>query len=327
MEELRAWVRSAGYTGYDAAFLTDHTLQRYLTGRNGDVAAAIASLQKTLEWRAEAINPFEPSLGCPMCDESPHSHNFLPLGHDKSGNVVVYGNPPRASHRAVEPTVRHIVHYLERAFAHPATASQRWCWLVDFSGFGFSHAMEFSLARSFASVFADHFVERLAQLVLLNPPTVFSIMLKAVRPFADKRTLDKIIDISGDIDTVVIPKLEELGYGTEICGWMKRTLHCSPAVPGNLPPLPRAAAALIPYTRPDARTVDIDIAPADGTAASCCCTGGPCGHEDTAEEGADGAEHECKHSSSSSRSSSSGAAQAARHKHKHHKHSHHHHHK
>lgn len=63
---------------------------------------------------------------------------------------------------------------------------------MDFKGYGFWHAMQARLGISFATIFGQHMPERLCKIILVNPPAVFDILLKAIRPFVDHRTLNKV---------------------------------------------------------------------------------------------------------------------------------------
>ena len=184
-----------------------HTFLRYSIARKGDITAALNMYKASLDWRKIACTG---KYSCPPCEKDPTAHCFFPIGTDIHNNPVIYGNPPRASQTNVEETVRHVVHQLEYCW-NPATSEQgggdclgkQWIWVVDFNGFGMKHALNARLGISFASTFANHFPERLHTLFLLNPPTVFSILLSALRPFADERTLSKIHTINGNADTII----------------------------------------------------------------------------------------------------------------------------
>lgn len=123
----------------------------------------------------------------------------------------------------------------QHAHQRPCSGEQ-WVWVVDFRGFGFTHAMQARLGISFAKVFADHFPERLKALCMINPPTVFQLLLSAIKPFADERTMSKVQVLSGT-DAEVCKQLGERGMSSESVEWMRKVLAMDP-VPGSLPPLP-----------------------------------------------------------------------------------------
>jgi hypothetical protein len=243
MEELKKWRESADLSPSGRAFCTDLTLRRYATARRGDYDAALSMLQNSIEWREEAVK--EP-LGCEICEADPTSHCFFPIGTTVGDeNIVIYGNPPRASNREVPQTVTHVVHSLEHCWSATSPSKvegSRWVWVVDFNGFGWTHALEVRLGSAFASMFASHFPERLHLLLLLNPPTVFQMLLSAIRPFADERTMSKVQALTGSTEEVV-SALAERKLSDESLEWMRRVLDMRP-VPGSLPPLTDAMKRL-----------------------------------------------------------------------------------
>jgi hypothetical protein len=240
---LRAWRDSEKTLDADTRhFLSEATLRRYATARKGDAAAALDMLKGTVEWRKTAV--VRP-LACATCESEPTSHCFFPIGRDAHGNAVIYGNPPRASNTGVEATVTHVVHQLERCWDERESGAAglcqggQWVWVVDFRGFGFTHAMQARLGISFATTFANHFPERLRCLLLLNPPTVFSLLLSALQPFADQRTLSKVQTLTGDTDALIEQLRARDLHDEELLGWMRKVLSMPPQ-PGSLPPLPES---------------------------------------------------------------------------------------
>lgn len=207
-------------------------------------------LANTLDWQRKAL---EEPLCCEICDSDPTSHCFWPVGPCKDSSVGIFGNPPRASQTAVEPTVKHVQHYLEHAYRTAersglaAAGEAKWTWLVDFNGFGLTHAMQGRLGISFAQLFSQHHPERLQRLILFNPPTVFSMLLTAIQPFADARTLSKVVTLRGS-PSEIEAQLVAMGVfqpEAPALQWITQTLGMK-ATPGNMPPLPEGAHEYIP---------------------------------------------------------------------------------
>jgi hypothetical protein len=251
LPSMRAWAKTLDLNDADALFCSDLTFRRYVRACKGDTAAAQVKLRATLAWRAARGAARAPGVdrGCPLCDEDRRSHCFLPVGLGAPDTAVVYGCPPRACTTDVTPTIVHCVDTLEHIFEQEGV--ERWTWVVDFNGFGLTHALQARLGISFATVFADHFPERLAHLVLVNPPTVWNILLTAIRPFADARTMSKVISISGPPASIT-SQLEALGLVQPaedkaecVLRWLEAVLAMTPT-PGSLPPMPKAAAGLFP---------------------------------------------------------------------------------
>jgi hypothetical protein len=236
LDEMREWREGVLPTLSERGrhFLAqDATLRRYLRARNGSVPAARDNLLASIQWREQHLAP---PLHCAECHATPHAHCFFPIGWTREGRPILYGNPPRAACSDVPPTVRHVTHTLEHCWTHPRSAEQ-WVWLTDFRGFGFTHAMQARLGIEFATVFSQQFPERLGAIVLLNPPTVFSLLLSAIKPFADARTMAKVVVVNGDAPAVVARLQAEFGFEPHTCEWVSAVLAMDP-VPGNLPPLP-----------------------------------------------------------------------------------------
>lgn len=255
-DALVAWRADADLLPEEREWCSDATLRRYSAARPKDYSAALAMLKATLAWRRTAVvGP----LHCPKCDVRRTSHCFVPIG-TADASVFVYGCPARASDPDVEGTVRHVVHCLEHAFA--AHGCETWTWLVDFKGFGFSHAMQARLGIAFARIFAEHFPERLRRIFLINTPVVFSLLLSAIEPFADARTMSKIVRVAGS-PTEVADALEAGGVPAAQAAWMRNVLGMD-AAPGALPPLPSGAGALTP--RVAASPTPVDTWPEEGEA-------------------------------------------------------------
>jgi len=223
---------AAGDTDADRAdsssFLSDDaTLRRYLVAR-GSPDAACSALAATAAWRRGPpayLSRGASSLGCPACARDAGAHCFLAIGATAAGHALVYASPARARTNATTVTVRHMVHTLEHAFAvltargreaaaaaAPTAASavaaaaaspaadsapppppgSRWTWLVDFRGFGLSHAMQGRTSLSTLSTFSAHMPERLEAVVLINPPGIFDALLALLKPVLDARTAAKV---------------------------------------------------------------------------------------------------------------------------------------
>lgn len=240
-----------------ARAVSDGCLKRYLIARRNKLNDATQMLLNTLDWQKQALA--EP-LCCEACDSDATSHCFWPVGSCRDQSIGIYGCPPRASQTAVEPTVKHVQHYLEHAYRTAekkglaAPGEARWTWLVDFNGFGMTHAMQARLGISFAQLFSQHHPERLQRLILFNPPTVFSILLAAIQPFADARTLSKVVTIRGspgEMEAQLV-SMQVFEQDTPALRWLTQTLAMK-ATPGNLPPLPEGAEEFIPR-RPDRKS-------------------------------------------------------------------------
>ena len=103
--------------------------------------------------------------------------------------------------------------------------------------------MQGKLAASFAKVFSQQMPERLDKILLLNPPSVFSMLLTAARPFVDKRTLDKVVVIKGANAEVLKTLSNEHNFPQATVTWLEKTLACN--VSDKLPELPAISKQLL----------------------------------------------------------------------------------
>ncbi len=119
--------------------------------------------------------------------------------------------------------------------------------VVDYNGFGMKHAMQAQLAARFAGIFSHHMPERLHKILLLNAPWVFSIMLKAVTPFVDPRTLNKIVPLSGSPEEILSLLEHDHHFPQPALDWLATVLPST--VTARLPPSP-APSLLLPDMLP-----------------------------------------------------------------------------
>jgi hypothetical protein len=244
LESLAAWAAASS----DAAlqkYCTPHTLRRFHDAHHGDLEKAKAGLKESSVWHAATIDP---SFSCSLCAASNSgAHSFVYLGRDARGNSVFYGCSARASEGGEVPlTIAHCANALERTFeGEDADADpRRWVWVVDFNGYGFVHSLQARLGMAFGLLFRDRFPERLSAIILINPPTLFKMLISALGAIADARTMAKLQTVIAPTPKDAIDELRSR-FGiddADMLSWLS-TAFSTPAVPGTLPPVPEAARA------------------------------------------------------------------------------------
>lgn len=229
-------------------YATHGNLSRYLRAHNNNLSHAKRGLEATVLWRETSISS---TFICAPCkDTNGAAHCFIPLGSDASGAAIVYGCPARASAGGeVTHTLSHCVNALEKQWNNSSAddhGSRQWIWIVDFNGFGFTHAMNARLGIAFASVFRDHFPERLKSIILINPPYIFKALIAAIGAIADARTLAKLhqVDVTNGTHAITVLKETYNVIDTNILNWLQAVFDAPHTTPGTLPPLPKDACKL-----------------------------------------------------------------------------------
>jgi len=259
------------------------TLRRYLFARKS-VDAARKSILETAAWRKGFI---QRPLGCPACTRDPKSHCFLPLGLSTvHRRPILYSTQARAADSS-DAQLHHVFHVLEHALAAPGAASS-FTWIVSFEGFGFFHALQGRVGISAASLLSAHLPERLGKMLLLNPPGVFDVLLAAIRPFADARTMSKVEVVrcapgpgppgpaagrAGPAPTScrLAKLLEESHDLPPHAAAFVSAAAAMPGTPGSLPPLPAEARPfqLLPPPHAPPPSAATPAAAATTVAAAC----------------------------------------------------------
>mmetsp|Transcript_2047 Transcript_2047/g.3141 ORF Transcript_2047/g.3141 Transcript_2047/m.3141 type:complete len:307 (-) Transcript_2047:357-1277(-) len=221
--------------------LNDEDLARFIVAREGNVPAALKQLTGSVKWAETALDPNQQD--CEFCSKDISSHSMIPIGLEESEqSTILYGCPARATQPAVDPIIHHMSHQLEYCFALPHSGS-RWIWCVDYNGFGLKEAMQGKLAARFGALFSNHMPERLHRVILLNPPSVFRILLNFAKPFVDQRTLDKLVPVNGSTSEVLQTLREDHAFTESTLKWLAQALNQK--LPAKIPTLPHDSRGLM----------------------------------------------------------------------------------
>ncbi|KAK3017146.1 hypothetical protein RJ639_007821 [Escallonia herrerae] len=212
VEELSAGLGTL--SGRNAKVCTDACLRRYLEARNWNVEKAKKMLEETLKWRSifkpeeihELLNLFAPRLGSSQHEVAHEGEtgkvsraNF----HDRMGRPVLIMRPvitqpsilfsagPQKT-VAGEGNISHLVYLLENAILNLPEDQEQMSWLVDFTGWSINTNVPIKIARDIIYTLQNHYPERLAIIILYNPPRIFEAFHKIVKYFADQKTSQKI---------------------------------------------------------------------------------------------------------------------------------------
>ena len=221
------------------SFLTDDTLLRYLRARDSDEKKALSMLKATLAWRSQHLDhldcAFHRASPCEACAKDPKAHSFFTIGNDDRSWPVVYACAARSTSRNVEGNALHMAYELERLFGGNNSTPGKYTWLLDFSGMGMFDVSP-RMATTGVAIFMGHYPERMGEILLLNPPSVFQVLYNAALPLLDAVTKEKITFLR---DRRALEKYAAERWTTDkaMADWLKVVLDADalPAKPGRYP--------------------------------------------------------------------------------------------
>lgn len=95
--------------------------------------------------------------------------------------------------------------------------------------------MQTNTSGATIQTFSDQMPERMGAILLLNPPRLFDVLLAAIRPFVNAKTMSKVSILRCDSSTVGAC-LEPHGVAADsgVSAWVARVL-AMPTEPGHVP--------------------------------------------------------------------------------------------
>lgn len=166
----------------------DEMIARYCRAVNNDVPHAVRRLRSTLDWWKRE----QPSkIICPACIQVPHSHYMHCVAFDKSKRPTIYSCMKLATNKDIEHNRKHMISVFEAAIQLMEPGVEQWCWILDFYGFSIRDC-DPRLSRVFLNLAASHYPERLGNFFIIDAPSVFSTLWKAIVNFIDPKTRKKI---------------------------------------------------------------------------------------------------------------------------------------
>ena len=81
--------------------------------------------------------------------------------------------------------------------ADASSPDGKMAWLLDYVGYTRHNQPPWKVSLSTLSIVQNHYPERLGRAVNFKPPLLFEIFWKAIRPFVDPVTRDKLVFLSG----------------------------------------------------------------------------------------------------------------------------------
>jgi hypothetical protein len=199
----------------DAGF-TDSFLRKCLWAKHNDVKHSVSLLKNYAEWYVKTKGSAKTRLSIKDV------HAFLltgifvaPLGDDKDGFPIIYMRPNQYFPGKIphDHVIKALVFMLEHFTMDEKAAKYGFTFICDMTNWGWSN-FGASYAERFFNILQGRFPIRLRKFILVNPPGMFNMVWKIIRPmmkdeFASKWSLIKMEDLFNFIEPLVTPK--ELG--------------------------------------------------------------------------------------------------------------------
>ena len=170
-------------------FCDPDCVRRFLSAKQWNVEMAAAQMKKTLDWRHKT-KPW--AVVCDECRQDPFSHNMRQVGTDGDGRPVIYTSFSQARSRFnVDENMKHLLGIMENATSLMRKRKvEKWVWVVDFDGFSLRDCDPRSALRT--ADLLTCYPERLHLAILLDAPSLFSGIWRAVRAVLDPVTTSKV---------------------------------------------------------------------------------------------------------------------------------------
>ncbi|EFJ46012.1 hypothetical protein VOLCADRAFT_93811 [Volvox carteri f. nagariensis] len=178
-------VRNHLESGYHA---DDTTVKRFIRATGGNLALSAKRLNATLAWRAK-VRPEE--VVCRACAREPKSHYMHLAGFCRQGRPIIYSCLELATNKVFEDNRDHMIQTFEMAVKCMPPGVEQWIWVCDFKGFGVADANP-KLAKLFLEMSGEHYPERLGLFLVVDAPSLFGMLWKAISHFVDPKTYKKI---------------------------------------------------------------------------------------------------------------------------------------
>lgn len=183
-----------------SAWADDECLLRYLRARDADAASAATSLRHTLAWRKARAMPWLPARTAPVWAalrrEAETGKMFVLPRRSRDGRAVVVMRPGLENTSDPQGQMTFLAYTLERAAAVAADGGgdAKFIIICDYAAgqFSLKNSPSISTSKTTLSMLQDHYPERLGKALLFDAPAFFYAVFRAIKPFIDPVTSEKI---------------------------------------------------------------------------------------------------------------------------------------
>ncbi|KAM0891131.1 hypothetical protein ACQ4PT_026586 [Festuca glaucescens] len=180
----KAMRKQAPLTAKQAVYCNDACVERFLRSRGDSVKKAAKQLRAALSWR-ETIGA-DHIIADEFSGELADGMAYV-AGHDDENRPVVVFRIKQDDYPKYQPQksfVRFLVFTLEVAVASMSRSVDQFVLLFDASFFRSASAF-LNLLMGTLKIVADYYPARLHRAFVIDPPSLFSVMWKGVRPFVE----------------------------------------------------------------------------------------------------------------------------------------------
>lgn len=151
-------------------------------------------LMETLKWRAQ----FKPEnlVWEDLADEAARGKVFILDHFDLEGRPIVFMRPRKEVYGGDNDIrIRWVVYVMEMAskIADECSPDGKMTWLIDFVGYNRKNQPPWKVSLQTLNIVQSHYPERLGKAVNFKPPFLFELFWKAIRPFVDPVTREKLV--------------------------------------------------------------------------------------------------------------------------------------
>ncbi|KAF1922865.1 CRAL/TRIO domain-containing protein [Didymella exigua CBS 183.55] len=170
-------------------WLTRECLLRYLRATKWNPTQAATRLGATAVWRREFGTE---KLSAAYISPENEKGKQVQLGFDKAGRPCLYLLPQNQNTKPGPRQVEHLVYMLERTIDLHPPGQESLALLIDFRNTSSGGTPGLGIAKQVLDILQNHYPERLGRALLTHLPWYVSIFLKAINPFIDPVTKEKI---------------------------------------------------------------------------------------------------------------------------------------
>ncbi|KAI9852518.1 MAG: hypothetical protein M1824_001867 [Vezdaea acicularis] len=171
-------------------WLTQECLLRYLRASKWNIDEASKRLLATLTWRREygVANITADYISI----ESETGKQFI-LGYDNAARSCLYMVPSKQNTDRTPRQIQHLVFMLERTIDLMPPGQDTLAILINFKNMSSGQGATVAQGRETLNILQNHYPERMGRALVINLPWVVWVFFKAITPFIDPNTKEKIV--------------------------------------------------------------------------------------------------------------------------------------